>query len=532
MSAPSVRRTLAALAALAAVAGAGAATAETIHALVIGVDHYRHVGSLRGAVNDAKDLSAALRSVGAADVTVLLDDQATRDSILRSWKTMLERTKPGDRVILTFSGHGSTELLPQAERSKNSNNTVILLGGFNVSGPGARERIYSKEIHTWLKDAEARGAEVMVVMDSCHSGGMARAIDGRADAGAARGVPSYTMPADQDVRIDLPDSAPEAAGTASDDLHDLPRTTFLAGAQITEKVYEVNVPGPDGTPVRRGPLSVAVARALRGDAGADDGGALSRSRLFQFVRTQVRGLSEARHSPNLLPARGLERIVLPTAAATAPATGSDAVRVALIGVGAAEATAMLAKLKGVVPAASRAEADLIWDGATRQVVTGQGDLAAWEVDGGGVQGAVEKARFLRLVRELGRNGGLDLAALPNDLEHHRGEAAGFELRRRPHPYLLVFNVSGDGSIQLQYPLARDSASIPVDKAFRLDFTAVPPFGADHLIAISSPVPLDGLRRELAALDGTRDLPALAGKLRGELDGKPYALGVQGLFTVP
>ena len=50
-----------------------------VRALVIGIDAYRHVRPLKGAVPDARDIEASLRRTGVADVTSLIDDAADRD---------------------------------------------------------------------------------------------------------------------------------------------------------------------------------------------------------------------------------------------------------------------------------------------------------------------------------------------------------------------------------------------------------------------------------------------------------------------
>ena len=43
-----------------------------VRALVIGIDAYRHVRPLKGAVADARDIENALRRTGVQDVTALI----------------------------------------------------------------------------------------------------------------------------------------------------------------------------------------------------------------------------------------------------------------------------------------------------------------------------------------------------------------------------------------------------------------------------------------------------------------------------
>jgi len=46
-----------------------------IRALLVGIDAYRHVRPLKGAISDARDIEGALRRSGITDVTVLLDER-------------------------------------------------------------------------------------------------------------------------------------------------------------------------------------------------------------------------------------------------------------------------------------------------------------------------------------------------------------------------------------------------------------------------------------------------------------------------
>ena len=69
--------------------------------------------------------------MGVSDITKLIDDQVDRTSLLQAMDRLIERTRPGDFVILTIAGHGSQE----PERVKRSQpdglDKVFLLPGFN-----------------------------------------------------------------------------------------------------------------------------------------------------------------------------------------------------------------------------------------------------------------------------------------------------------------------------------------------------------------------------------------------------------------
>jgi uncharacterized caspase-like protein len=87
---------------------AGPALAQTTYALVIGVDSYDSIPGLSGAVNDARDIADALTGIGAQTV-LLTDHDASREAIIAEWTRLAEQAQPGDRLIVTYAGHGSNE---------------------------------------------------------------------------------------------------------------------------------------------------------------------------------------------------------------------------------------------------------------------------------------------------------------------------------------------------------------------------------------------------------------------------------------
>src|SRR3954451_16523445 len=80
-----------------------------VRALVIGIDAYRNVRPLKGAVSDARDIENSLRRMGVADLTTLIDDRADRESVLSTINGLLRRTGRGDLVLLSIAGHGAQE---------------------------------------------------------------------------------------------------------------------------------------------------------------------------------------------------------------------------------------------------------------------------------------------------------------------------------------------------------------------------------------------------------------------------------------
>jgi formylglycine-generating enzyme required for sulfatase activity len=79
------------------------------YAVVIGIDSYQKIGSLRYAVADAKAVAQTLRQRGYA-VTELYNERATKRAIESELRTKLpRRVGKEDRVLIFYAGHGKDE---------------------------------------------------------------------------------------------------------------------------------------------------------------------------------------------------------------------------------------------------------------------------------------------------------------------------------------------------------------------------------------------------------------------------------------
>jgi hypothetical protein len=140
---------------------------EQGHALVIGVANYSQVRPLPGVVlNDARDLRELLTSPAcgypSANVTQLLDDQATAGGIRTALADLATRTGPDDTVVIFFSGHGGHE------DSGDKTQQYLIPYDCNPNDlPGTA--ISGEEMTGFLRDIKA--GRLLVLFDSCHSGG-------------------------------------------------------------------------------------------------------------------------------------------------------------------------------------------------------------------------------------------------------------------------------------------------------------------------------------------------------------------------
>ena len=84
-------------------------------ALIIGIDHYHNVPTLNYAVADAEEVSDLLIDqfgFKEDNVKLILNEEATKDNILKGFRDVLTNAQENDRVLVFYAGHGETYKLP------------------------------------------------------------------------------------------------------------------------------------------------------------------------------------------------------------------------------------------------------------------------------------------------------------------------------------------------------------------------------------------------------------------------------------
>ncbi len=541
-----------------------------VRALVIGIDDYQHVRKLRGATPDARDIDSSLRAMGVRDVTALIDDRAERSNVLREISALVERTKTNDIVFLSIAGHGAQEPEHIKGSQPDGMEDVFLLPGFEPTPTGSQQRILGSEFNHFIKQFELRGAKVIFVADTCHGGGMARDIDPRAAEMSFRQVPAYTLLVDELKPV-------SGQGDPRSEL-DLDRTAFLAAVDRNTKAPEVRIPGVDGL---RGALSYAVARAIEGSADANHDGKVTLKEFFGNIRQVVYQLSDQRQnvvtmtSPNRSPdidvAFGLTRGVtliqgpiegpqpsvaqpsapqpsasLPRASASLAAGGIAPI--ALPGpkpqfAGGTSAPIRLAALDGrtsYFPNAKSRDStfqavqptdnpDLIWDPASHDVIA-WGDVVAYGVELADLATVIDRTAAIRTLKGIATQSPQVMRISPDDRLHHNDQTVNIDLSEVGGRAVVLFNVSGDGTIQMLYPTGADVS--PVRSAnLRLPLRVREPFGAEQVVAVTSQQRMIDFEDALQQTNHRRASGQVIKSLERYLP--PDArVGSVGFFTVP
>jgi hypothetical protein len=527
-----------------------------VRALIVGIDAYRSVRPLKGAVADARDIESALRRMGIRDVTALIDGQAERTAVLREIGSLVQRTNASDTVVLSIAGHGAQE----PERVKGSEpdgmENVFLLAGFDTSPIGSQQRILGKEFNHFIKQLELKGAQVLFVADTCHGGGLAREIDPRAEEMSFRQVASYRVP------VDLLQPVTTSADAFSTEL-DFDRTTFLAAVDRKTKAPEVRVPGIDGL---RGALSYAMARAIEGNADADGDGKITLKELFTNVRQVVYQLSEQRQNIVTVtsPSRNIEQDLafqltrgVHLVEATDPSTRKQATAAADKGTTSfaplpKSTDAEAGRMQKVIRIAAidgqsahftglpRREAafevvrpvdypDIIWDPKSRDVLA-WGDVVAYKIDKGDLPSVIDRAAAVRELKQMATKTPQAIRLAPDDRLHRSDTIVQVRVAEVANRALILFNITGDGTVQMLYPVESDSPIVQ-SPDFALRMRVREPFGADQIIAITAEKRMSALEEALNQLNRRR-VAAQAIAMVRKYAPADARIGATGLFTAP
>ena len=278
---------------------------------------------------------------------------------------------------------------------------------------------------------------------------------------------------------------------------DLDHTAFLAAVDRYTKAPEVKIPGIEGL---RGALSYAVARAIEGGADADHDGKVTVKELFANVRQVVYQLSDQRQnvvtktSPGQFSGQGcgfpayawlpalvrrnppavaiflvgarsshqrrrqtLPRTGVPPRAESAlPARPALPVRIAAVDGDTkyfAKLTSRDAHFEIVRPVD---DPDIIWDPKSRDVIS-WGDVIAYKVDQADLATVIDRTAAIRELKKIATKAPQSVRVGPDDAKFHNEQVVKIELSDLAGRALVLFDISGDGTIQMLYPVGSDDA---------------------------------------------------------------------------
>ncbi len=163
-----------------------AGRAQERRALIIGIDNYlpppktRITGTARsafrnldGCVNDGRAIQAVVISrfqFAPANVDTVFNEAANRAGILKKMNELLDKTHPGDFVLLFYAGHGSQVPNSLSGEVDKKDESIVPSDTWKPGVEDIRDKELAKLYNAFLD----KGAKLTVIMDCCHSGSLAR----------------------------------------------------------------------------------------------------------------------------------------------------------------------------------------------------------------------------------------------------------------------------------------------------------------------------------------------------------------------
>jgi uncharacterized caspase-like protein len=141
---------------------------DNSYALIIGIDNYENVQPLNYAVDDAfliADILINSFDFPENNVSLLINEDATRQNILKSLYDINNKAQDNDRILIYFSGHGETMDLPAGGQI-----------GYLIPVDGEIEDLYlssidMSELRKISNMTEAK--HLLYLVDACYGGLMA-----------------------------------------------------------------------------------------------------------------------------------------------------------------------------------------------------------------------------------------------------------------------------------------------------------------------------------------------------------------------
>jgi hypothetical protein len=528
---------------------AGSAAADT-RALLVGVADYVSEGitDLSGPENDLAAMENLLRGQGATDITVLKNADATRTAIETAVHALGLRAKPGDWLVVYFSGHGAQAAAAEKGQEEDGLDEFLVLSGFDMNAPKPDHYITDNDFHTWFARYVSPQVQVLHIADACHSGTLNRSIDRRAWRFKPRlAVYRGDKPLELARAAPLFPSVTGAGVTAStSDPAELPNVIFIGAAQDDQLALEAS--WPVETAPTRGIMTWAFQQGVSTygvdgktlAADADRDGFVQVAEIASYLDTQTRQMTGQRQQASTRFAAGRDKISLfekIAAKVQAPLPPAKPYVYAAD----PRAQALLAGGADWVVGKSPLTADFNWDFRTGSVLRRSGDVVAQGVTTlPQLKGVLEKWATLEAFRPMlsEANSKLVIGPQRNGARYKGGERVDLALTRtqggKPG-YATVFNLASDGTVQTIYPLADDGdGRLPAGGGplAVLSTRVIEPYGADHVVALVTPERPDSFRRLLSTVENKRGSAQLTAAVKEELrkGGATSALSVGELYT--
>ncbi len=238
--------------------------ASSKRALLIGINKYPNFGNraqLKACINDVNLMKGVLTGrfdFALENITILTDEQATKEAILQAIDELIDATRQDDIIVIYYSGHGSQMRDREGDEPDGYDETIVPYDSGRAPHPN--RDISDDEIYFRLLRLSQKTPNITLIFDCCHSGTISR---------DAFGVNSHSVELDDRPVAELPPSLidptlkKQRQQKASDNRW-LPigkRHTLIAACKAGELSYELPV-SMQGKKIPYGTLTFFLCREL------------------------------------------------------------------------------------------------------------------------------------------------------------------------------------------------------------------------------------------------------------------------------
>jgi pimeloyl-ACP methyl ester carboxylesterase len=157
--------------------------AKKLYGLLVGINEYPNPKHrLDGCVNDIEEFQKVLekrcdkKQISELSLKTLKNEEATRQQVIDTFREQLTQAKKGDIALFYYSGHGAQEHAPKEfwkfEPDK-LNETLVCYDSRTEGGWDLAD----KELAKLISEVATHKAQVVMILDCCHSGSGTRVIE-------------------------------------------------------------------------------------------------------------------------------------------------------------------------------------------------------------------------------------------------------------------------------------------------------------------------------------------------------------------
>ena len=144
-------------------------------AILCGINAYADA-PLKGCINDAENLRRLLIDTYGFhpdDIHLLRDTEAVKARLQQEWQWLTAGAGAGDILVFHFSGHGSNVPDLSGDETGDGRDEITCLADMDFHNPTTY--LSDDEWFDWVEGVN-EAADLIVIKDTCHSGGSSRAM--------------------------------------------------------------------------------------------------------------------------------------------------------------------------------------------------------------------------------------------------------------------------------------------------------------------------------------------------------------------